>query len=175
MIIVEETLPIKLSSKSYCQKWDKRFLSVAKEISTWSKDPSTKVGAVAVSVDRRILAQGYNGFPSGSRDLIANYENREVKYQMVVHAEANIIYNACRHKSGLHDSTVFVYGTYPCPECIKALVQVGVARIVFQLGESGNPRKWEVDFLVSKRIMHELSIGFTHYKENSYQQLVERM
>lgn len=167
MIVVEEILPIRLSSGSYCKTWDERFLAVSQVIAGWSKDPSTKVGAIAVSVDRRILAQGYNGFPSGSRDLIANYENREVKYQMIVHAEANIIYNACRHQSGLHSSTVFVYGTYPCPECIKALAQVGVTRIVFQLGESGNAKKWEVDFLVSKRIMHELSIGFTHYKENN--------
>ena len=42
--------------------WDKRFLAVAKEISTWSKDPSKKIGAIIVK-DKRILATGYNGFP----------------------------------------------------------------------------------------------------------------
>ena len=43
-------------------KWDNRYLRLAKEVSTWSKDPSTKVGAVAV-LNGSVLAQGYNGFP----------------------------------------------------------------------------------------------------------------
>ncbi len=46
-------------------KWDKRFLKLAREISTWSKDPSSKIGAVIVNDERRILATGYNGFPRG--------------------------------------------------------------------------------------------------------------
>ena len=45
-------------------KWDDRFLDIAREISTWSKDPSRKIGAIAVR-DRKILATGYNGFPKG--------------------------------------------------------------------------------------------------------------
>ena len=49
-------------------KWDKRFMRVAREISAWSKDPSKQIGAVAVNDDRRILATGYNGFPKGIED-----------------------------------------------------------------------------------------------------------
>ena len=40
-------------------KWDERYLRLAKEVSTWSKDPSTKVGAIAL-LDRSVLAQGSN-------------------------------------------------------------------------------------------------------------------
>ena len=39
-------------------KWDSRFLDIAREISTWSKDPSRQIGAIAVR-DRKILATGY--------------------------------------------------------------------------------------------------------------------
>jgi dCMP deaminase len=44
--------------------WDLRFLTLAKTVSTWSKDPSTKVGAVIVDKNRRVVSLGYNGFPN---------------------------------------------------------------------------------------------------------------
>ena len=48
--------------------WDRKFLALAQHISTWSKDPSKQVGAVAVGNNRNILATGYNGFPKGIMD-----------------------------------------------------------------------------------------------------------
>jgi len=75
-------------------KWDRRYIELAQQISTWSKDPSRKIGAVAVGSKGQILSQGYNGFPRGILDLQERYENREVKYKHVVHAEMNVIYNA---------------------------------------------------------------------------------
>ena len=47
------------------KKWKKRYLKLAKEISTWSKDPSTKVGAIIVGSKGQVISQGYNGFPRG--------------------------------------------------------------------------------------------------------------
>ena len=49
-------------------KWDIRFLEMAKLVASWSKDPSTQVGAIAVR-NRTVIAQGYNGFPRGVDDL----------------------------------------------------------------------------------------------------------
>ena len=165
MTIIEEVYGLKLPIE-HSQKWDERFLGIARLISTWSKDPSTRVGAIAVNSQRRILAQGYNGFPSGAKDDLMLYEDRYTKYSRIVHAESNIIYNACNFRVGLHGSTVFVFGMYPCPECIKALAQVGMSRIVFQLGWSENQEKWKDDFEISKRILRELGIGFTHYDKD---------
>jgi deoxycytidylate deaminase len=48
--------------------WDARFMALAEHVAGWSKDPSTKVGAVIVSPDRRQLTTGYNGFPQGIAD-----------------------------------------------------------------------------------------------------------
>lgn len=166
MIVVEETLSLKLVGDRVSPKWDVRFLEICKLISTWSKDPSTKIGAIAVNPERRILAQGYNGFPSGAKDRLLDYDDRETKYRMVIHAESNIIYNACRFRVGLELSTIYVYGMYPCPECVKALSQVGIARIVFQVGQSKNTEQWKGLFGTSRQILHELGIGFTQYKEN---------
>ena len=50
------------------QKWHNRFMDMAKLIADWSKDPSSKIGCVAVNSERRILATGYNGFPKGIED-----------------------------------------------------------------------------------------------------------
>ena len=40
-------------------KWDKRWLEIAGLVSTWSKDPSTQIGAIAVK-DKRLVSTGYN-------------------------------------------------------------------------------------------------------------------
>ena len=67
-------------------KWDTRFLSLAEHISSWSKDPSTKVGAAIIGPYRDIISLGYNGFPRGVEDTPERLENRELKYKMIVHA-----------------------------------------------------------------------------------------
>ena len=162
--IVDEFISHRIPA-GIARHWDERFLEIAKCVSTWSKDPFTQVGAIAISPERRITAQGYNGFPSGSKDLAEDYVNRERKYQNIIHAESNVIYNACNAKVGLYCSTIFVFGMYPCPECIKALAQVGMARIVFRLGGSQSKEKWKEEFKISRKILIELGIGMTHYKE----------
>ena len=77
-------------------KWDKRFLHLAKHISEWSKDPSTKVGCIVVGEDREIRSTGFNGFPRGIEDKQERLEDREQKYPMICHAEENAIMHAAR-------------------------------------------------------------------------------
>ena len=167
LITVDEVLSLKILGSQQSSRWDERFLEIARGISSWSKDPSTKVGAIAV-VRRKIIAQGYNGFPAGCNDSEEFYNNRETKYARMIHAETNVICNACNSMVGLHRATIYVYGMYPCPECVKLLSQVEIARIVFQLGESHNSDKWKSDFETSKLLMRELHIGYTHYKSREF-------
>ena len=49
-------------------KWDNRFIDLAKLVGSWSKDPSTQVGAVIVDQKNRIVSVGYNGFPQKISD-----------------------------------------------------------------------------------------------------------
>jgi len=74
-------------------KWQIRYLRLAQHISEWSKDPSTKVGAVAVGQHGQILSQGYNGFPRGVTDLEDRLEVRDSKYLYTIHAEMNCVFN----------------------------------------------------------------------------------
>jgi dCMP deaminase len=111
-------------------KWDKRFMKLAREISTWSKDPSSQIGAVIVNEDRHILATGYNGFPKGIADTEERLNNREEKYPRIVHAETNCLMNALYSGVSVRDATMYVYGLPVCPECAKLIIQSGIKRVV---------------------------------------------
>lgn len=139
-------------------KWHERFLNLAKEISTWSKDPSTKVGCIAVEPDqRRILSTGYNGFPPGIDDTDERLKNRELKYIYTVHAEKNMIYNATANGVSLSGSHVYVHNIGICPECAKALMSVGVSCVVLSKNRD-KPQKWEDNFKISMLLFQEAGV-----------------
>jgi dCMP deaminase len=110
-------------------KWDDRYMDMAKLVATWSKDPSSKIGAVAVNEKGQILTTGYNGFPRGIADD-DRLNDRPVKYKYIVHAEQNAIYNATYNGVSLHGSTMYVAGLPCCSDCAKGIIQVGVRRVV---------------------------------------------
>jgi dCMP deaminase len=119
--------------------WNNKYMDLAKTVSKWSKDPSAKIGSVAISSSGQVLAQGYNGFPRGINDSETRYNDREVKYSYVVHAEMNTIYNACMNGVSLSDSTFYVHGLPVCNECAKGIIQVGTKKVVMS-GDMDNPR-----------------------------------
>jgi dCMP deaminase len=123
-------------------KWDNRFMELAKTISSWSKDPSSKIGAVAVNDERRILATGYNGFPKGIEDSQERLNDREQKYPLIVHAETNALMNALYAGVSLKDATMYVYGLPVCPDCTKLIIQAGVRRIVINEFVMNTPENW---------------------------------
>lgn len=106
--------------------WDKRFMDLADHVAKWSKDPSTKVGAIIVNQDKQILSIGYNGFPRGVEDRQWRYDDREMKYLFVAHAERNAIDNAF---TDIRGSTLYT-SLCPCNECAKSIIQKGIARVV---------------------------------------------
>lgn len=138
-------------------KWTKRYLCLAKEISTWSKDPSRKIGAVAVSDKGQVLATGYNGFPRGVEDSVERYENKELKSKYVVHAEMNCIYNATYNGISLDGSSLYVFGLPPCSECAKGIIQVGIKEVFYSYDERV-PDKWLTSLDTTVQMFHESGI-----------------
>jgi dCMP deaminase len=145
-------------------KWDKRFMRVAREISSWSKDPSKQIGAVAVNSDRRILATGYNGFPQGIEDAPYRYEDRSIKYDLVVHAEMNCIYNATYNGISLKDATLYVWGLPVCHDCAKGIIQVGINRIV--MAAEDIPDQWADSFNKSAQMFREALVEFEFLRDS---------
>lgn len=120
------------------QKWDERFLELAEHVSYWSKDPSTKCGAVIVRPDKTVCSVGFNGFPKGCDDSPELYADRELKYARVVHAEQNAILHA---REPLNGYTMY---TYPpsigpsCDRCTAHIIQAGIRRVVYKHKDSGS-------------------------------------
>lgn len=142
------------------EKWDKRFLRIAKEVSTWSKDPRWQVGAVAV-LDRRILATGFNGFPRGVEDHEWRWTTRELKQQHIVHAEMNCIYNAAYNGISLVDSTMYVFGLPVCLECGKGIVQAGITKVIGCASlEDGIPDRWMESYKKTVAMLDETGVQF---------------
>lgn len=130
-------------------KWDNRFIELAQHIAGWSKDPSTKVGAVIVDEDRRIVSVGYNGFPAGVEDYASRYDDREIKYEMIIHGEINAILFANKDLKGC---TLYTWPFQPCSRCASIVVQKGISRVVSRVN---NDPRWEKSFNLSSKIFME--------------------
>lgn len=138
-------------------KWDRRFLELAKHISTWSKDPSTKCGAVVVNANKHILATGYNGFPVGILDTTELLENREEKYKRVIHCEMNAILQA---KCDLHNCALYVFPDLCCARCAVHVIQSGIQYVNYPLFEGKHimAERWTKDFEVSEQLFMEAGV-----------------
>jgi dCMP deaminase len=107
-------------------KWQARFIDLAEEISTWSKDSSSRVGAVIVRPDRTIASIGFNGFPRGVEDSPDRIANRDTKLLFTIHAEMNAILSA---KEPLKDYSLFVWPFQPCAHCAASIIQSGIREV----------------------------------------------
>ena len=125
-------------------KWDKRFMEMARLVSTWAScyRQGRKIGAVIV-LDKRVMTTGYNGAPAGVRTCterceclrdklgIASGTRHEVCY--AVHAEQNAIIQAA--KLGIRIDGATLYCTHqPCILCAKMIVNSGIRRVVYEQG-----------------------------------------
>ena len=113
----------------FSEKWHYRFMEVATLVSSWSKDPSTKTGAIVVGPDREIRATGYNGLVRGVDDNKPERMERPTKYDFFEHAERNAIYNACLTGTSLKGCVIYVTHP-PCTDCARAIIQSGIKMVV---------------------------------------------
>lgn len=133
-------------------KWDLRFIGIAREVAGWSKDPNRKVGAVVVR-DRRILSTGYNGLPSGYPDDYTNLSDAQ-KNALTIHAEANAVANA---PCDLKGATIYVAGLHPCAQCAALIVQSGITRVVYDF-EPNRDSSWSDSVAAAKDIFKQCGV-----------------
>jgi len=121
--------------------WDEYFMKIAEEVSMRSTCLRRQVGAVTVK-DKRILATGYNGAPSGLKhclevDCIRELQNipSGEKHELCrgLHAEQNAIIQAALH--GIKIGGASLYTTHkPCILCTKMLINAGLKEIIYRDG-----------------------------------------
>ena len=133
-----------------------RFWPVVEAVATMSKDPSTKVGALALDDNFNIVATGFNGFPRGVSDDPSRYEDRAVKLKLVSHAEQNLIAQAAYGGRSLRGATMLVSSLFPCSNCAKSIIQSGVVRIISP--EPDTSERWQEESKWAKLLFDEASV-----------------
>ncbi|MDD5465784.1 MAG: cytidine/deoxycytidylate deaminase family protein [Candidatus Omnitrophica bacterium] len=136
--------------------WDEYFLEMAKLVSKRSTCLRRSVGAVLVR-DKRILATGYNGAPSGLKHCveigclrqklkIPSGERHELC--RALHAEQNALIQASLHGISVKGATLYST-TQPCVICAKMLINAGIREIAIT---HGYPDKMSMDLLKQAKI-----------------------
>lgn len=150
------------------EKWDRRYADMAVLVSSWSKDPSTQVGAVIAHPNKTIASVGYNGFPANVDDHPEWLADRTKKLQLMIHAEHNALRH-CEHQN-ITGSTIYVYPLRPCIQCAHKIYNRGVTRVVTVTTKEKNdymlqPDVWEryrlgesMLFFDNMRIKHDIII-----------------
>lgn len=147
--------------------WDEYFMANAILVSARSKDPNNRVGACIVNSENKVLSVGYNGLPRGMDDDLFDWSSsgektgikKHIKDYYVVHAERNAILNARGSLDDLKGSTLYVTW-FPCTECTKEIIQVGIKRVVYLRMYS---KKELVE--ISKYMLEQAGIEVVRYGE----------
>jgi len=150
--------------------WEEYFIKLLDVLKLKSKDPSTKVSALITDDFNTIISTGYNGFPICVRDTEERYNNRELKYKLVVHAEMNAILLAARNGKSLSNKILWVT-KFPCCECAKAIIQSGIKRvnIISEKEDKEFEERWKESIELAITMFTESNTSVYKYiKEHNY-------
>ena len=137
--------------------WDARFMALAGHVATWSKDPSTQVGCVIVGPHREPRSMGFNGLPRRIEDTHERLHVRELKCELIVHAEENAILHAACVGVPLNGCTAYV--TFPpCPKCAASFIQAGIKRVCTPRGLE-LPERWKGKIVTSLALLREAGVS----------------
>lgn len=134
-------------------KWAIRFYQMAKLVGSWSKDPSTQVGAV-ITKGNRIVSVGFNGYPHGVSDSAAT-DSREMKLLKTLHAEENAILFAKRDLEGCE-----IWVThFPCPNCAAKIIQTGIASVFCPEQSDIYLSRWGEKIIISQQMFEQAGVS----------------
>ena len=134
-------------------KWATRFHQMASLVGSWSKDPSTQVGAV-ITESNRIVSVGFNGYPHGISDS-AQTDNREMKLLKTLHAEENAILFAKRDLTGCD-----IWVThFPCPNCAAKIIQTGIATVHCPEQSADFLSRWADKIQISQEMLAQAGVS----------------
>lgn len=137
----------------------KKHMSHAKFIGElYSKDRSTKVGALIIGEDNEPLSWGYNGFPRGvDDDKPERHDRDKEKYRWSEHAERNAIYSAARSGHKLLGSRIFVSSLPTCVDCARAIIQSGIKEVYLEEKALLQPR-WKENWDLTLQMYKEAGV-----------------
>jgi len=121
--------------------WEEYFMDITRLVAKRATCLRRQVGAVLV-MDKRLLATGYNGAPSGlahclevgclrEKNQIPSGERHELCRGL--HAEQNVIIQAAFHGIRIQGATLYCT-TLPCVICTKMIINAGIKEIIYESG-----------------------------------------
>lgn len=137
------------------QEWIDYFYGMAEYAASKSRDPSTKVGAVAFRPDKSIASTGFNGFPQGTSDSPSLYADRDAKISRVNHAEGNAIDFAAKHGTALNGCGIAV-NFHPCSHCAGRIINAGIVTVICPPIPSET--KWLESFKVARDLFMQAGV-----------------
>ncbi|KAI5752281.1 hypothetical protein M8J77_015510 [Diaphorina citri] len=142
-------------------EWHEYFMASAFLVAKRSKDPVTRVGAVIVNEDNKIVGTGYNGMPIGCSDDEFPWDKNthdelDSKYLYVCHAEMNAILN----KNSADTKRCKLYTSlFPCNECAKVIIQSGIKEVIYMCDK----HKQKPATIASKRMFDAAKVHYWQY------------
>lgn len=101
-------------------KWHYRFINLAKEVASWSKE-GKQVGCVIADINtNKVLSVGFNGLPSFMNDDCLSILYQDDKSLLVLHAEHNALQHLSKED---YNKELALYVTKtPCKLCAIKIV-----------------------------------------------------
>ncbi|HHZ81574.1 MAG TPA: dCMP deaminase family protein [Flavobacteriales bacterium] len=130
-------------------RYDNAYMRMAEEWAKLSHCTRKNVGALIVK-DGMIIADGYNGSPSGFPNVCENEDGETFWY--VLHAEANAITKLAKSNNSAEGATLYITLS-PCRDCAKLILQSGIVRVVYKVAYKDTDG---IDFLKKSSILTEL-------------------
>lgn len=141
-------------------KWDLRYLRLAKHVALWSKDPSTKCGAIIVRDDHTLASLGFNGFHRHMEDKPEWLDNREEKYPRILHSEWNSIQNTKEYDFSKY--SVYAWPMPPCNACTASLIQKKLRRCVCLKPNEEKLSRWATQFTYALDMWQQVGAEVVH-------------
>ena len=150
---------------STTMQWIDYYLELAESVKSRSKDKRTKIGAVIVNDQNRLVSIGYNSFPAGIND---DKEDRQVapeKYYFMAHAEINAIVNAAYNGVSTRNGIMFSTAGVPCCACAKAIINAGIKKVWVKKDCTTIGEHWKLEQAKSITMFLEADIDLMYYEE----------
>lgn len=150
---MNDNLTPTLLSDREAERWYEP-MKLAYETARWSKDPSTQNGAVLLDWSGKTMVWAENHFPSNTPKEF--WDDREMKYAHVVHAEMAAILAAAAYNEGTYGATL-VAPWAACSNCAKHIVAAEIAQLVrhpnVDPATNAAQQRWHEDILLGDAIM----------------------
>ncbi len=143
------------------------FFELADQAKIKSCDKHTKLGAIILDTNGKVLIESCNTIPQGL-EITDDRLERPIKYQYIEHAERNACFYAAKHGIKLEGTILLMScNPIPCTECARAVIQSGIKMIIGRDIENVASKKWDDSCNFALELLKEAGIIIVFINEDN--------